>query len=148
MPIDSIVSKASTRLHYLRELKISGLSEKDLLTVYLCIVTSVTEYACQVWSTSLTIHEEEVIESIQRRGLQIIKPSLSYREALQFFGISSLKCRRQSLCISLFNNIQDPSHKLHDLLPGENKTAYSLRHHQIYKYPKCNTNRYASSSVC
>ena len=52
--IANLVSKASRRIHLLRELKRAGLYTKDFLTCYFSIVRSTTEYVCQVWSTSLT----------------------------------------------------------------------------------------------
>ena len=73
--IANLVSKASRRLHLLRELKRAGLSTKDLLTCYFSIVRSTTEYACQVWSTSLTNEQRHAVETIQRRAMQIISPT-------------------------------------------------------------------------
>ena len=73
--IANLVSKASRRLHLLRELKRAGLSTKDLLTCYFSIVRSTTEYACQVWSTSLTNEQSHAVETIQRRAMQIISPT-------------------------------------------------------------------------
>ena len=73
--IANLVSKASRRLHLLRELKRAGLSTKDLLTCYVSIVRSTTEYACQVWSTSLTNEQSHAVETIQRRAMQIISPT-------------------------------------------------------------------------
>ncbi len=49
-----IYSKAAKRVHYLRELKRSRLSQSHLLRIYFALVRSVVEYECQVWSTGLT----------------------------------------------------------------------------------------------
>ena len=68
--IANLVSKASRRLHLLRELKGAGLS-----TCYFSIVRSTTEYACQVWSTTLTNEQSHAVETIQRRAMQIISPT-------------------------------------------------------------------------
>ena len=68
--IANLVSKASRRLHLLRELKRAGTSTKDLLTCYFSIVRST--YACQVWSTSLTNEQSHAVETIQCRAMQII----------------------------------------------------------------------------
>ena len=73
--IANLVSKASRRLHLLRELKRAGLSSKDLLTCYFSFVRSKTEYACQVWSTALTSEQSHAVETIQRRAMQIISPT-------------------------------------------------------------------------
>ena len=62
--VANLVSKASRRLHLLRELKRAGLSSKDLLTCYFSFVRSTTEYACQVWSTALTSEQSHAVETI------------------------------------------------------------------------------------
>ena len=61
--IANLVSKASHRLHLLKELKRAGLSSKDLLTCYFSFVRSKTEYACRVWSTTLTIEQSHAVET-------------------------------------------------------------------------------------
>ena len=77
--IVNLVSKTSRRLHLLRELKRAGLSSNnDLLTCYFSFVRSKTEYACQVWSTALTIEQSHAVETIQRRAMQIISPNKTY----------------------------------------------------------------------
>ena len=79
--IANLVSKASRRLHLLRELKRAGLSSKYLLTCYFSLVRSKTEYihACQVWSTALTSEQSHAVETIQRRAMQIISPPQDIR---------------------------------------------------------------------
>ena len=77
--IANLVSKASRRLHLLRELKSAGLSYKDLLTCYFSFIRSTTEYACQVWSTALTSEQSHAVETIQRRAMQIISPTIHTR---------------------------------------------------------------------
>ena len=77
--IVNLVSKASRRLHLLSELKRAGLSSKDLLACYLFFVRSKTEYACQVWSTALTSKQSHAVETIQRRAMQIIPPTIHTR---------------------------------------------------------------------
>ena len=76
--IGNLVSKASRRLHLLRELKRTGLSAKDLLTCYFSFVRSTTEYACQVWSTALTSEQSHAVETIQRRAMLIISLHKTY----------------------------------------------------------------------
>jgi hypothetical protein len=60
-----VTEKASKRLVYLRQMKHSGLSECDLLHVYKSLIRLICEYACPVWSTSLTFTLSDQIESIQ-----------------------------------------------------------------------------------
>ncbi len=51
--IDGIITKASKRLYVLYQLKRAGVSQKDLLRVYLSVIRPVVEYACPVWHTNL-----------------------------------------------------------------------------------------------
>ncbi len=64
-----INSNAAKRIHYLRELKRSGLSQSHLLCIYLALVRSVVEYACQVWFTGLTKELCQTLDSVQKKSL-------------------------------------------------------------------------------
>ena len=52
--IDSICTKASTWIHYLKVLKRSSLFRDDLLYFYSSVIRPVLEYAFHEWHTSLT----------------------------------------------------------------------------------------------
>ena len=118
--IANLVSKASRRLHLLRELKRADLSAKDLLTCYYSFVRSTTEYACQVWS---------------------------YDEALHDHRLVTLQQRRNELCNRLFKDIQNSSHRLNSLLPLQHNPGYQLRHSKKYPLPLVKTNRFKSSFI-
>ena len=51
---EHIHAKASQRLHYLRTLRRSGLTQVQLRQVYTTLVRPVLEYASPVWSTGLS----------------------------------------------------------------------------------------------
>ena len=51
--VDNIVSKAGKRVDMLYQLKRAGISQLDLVTIYVSVIRPVLEYACPVWSTSL-----------------------------------------------------------------------------------------------
>ncbi len=130
-----INSKATKRIHYLRELKRSGLSQSHLPHMYLALVRSVFEYACQVWSTGLTKELCQTLESIQKRAFKIVVPKESYQNACLTLRIPTLKERRESLCKSPFNAMKDPSHRLHHMIPVKRNLgniSYSK-----YELPKC-----------
>ncbi len=114
-----INSKAAKRIHYLRELKRSGLSQSHLLHIYLPLVRSGVGYACQVWSTALTKELCQTLESLQKRAFKIIVPKESYQNACLTLRIPTLKERRESLCKSLFNAMKGPSHRLHHMIPAK-----------------------------
>ena len=145
--ISNLVSKASRRLHLLRELKRAGLSSKDLLTCYFSFVRSKTEYDCQVWSTALTIEQSHAVDTIQRRARQIISPHKTYDEALCEHRLVTLQQRRNELCYRLFKDIQNSSHRLNSLLPRQHNPAYQLRHSMKYPLPLVKTNRFKSSFI-
>ena len=145
--IANLVSKASRRLHLLRELKRAGLSSKDLLTCYFSFVRSKTEYACQVWSTQLTSEQSHAVETIQRRAMQIISPHNTYEEALRQHKLVTLQQRRNELCNRLFKDIQNSSHRLNSLLPRQHNPGYQLRHSKKYPLPLLKTNRFKSSFI-
>ena len=62
--VSNIYSKAAKRLHYLRLLKRSGVPPSDLCKVYISLIRSVLEYACPIWSTSLSQGSKSLIESV------------------------------------------------------------------------------------
>ena len=138
---------ASKRLFYLRQLKYSGLTECDLLRVYKSPIRPICEYACPVWSTGLTSTLSEQIESIQKRALKTIRPLDSYHKAFEYTQLENLSERRKDICFKLFKDMENPSHRLHCLLPDIHENPYHLRNTRKYQLPKCKTNRYKNSFV-
>ena len=57
------------------------------------------------------------IERVQKRALRIIVPEHEYNRALQECGLKTLQQRRDDLCVRLIEQMSEPSHKLHSLLP-------------------------------
>ena len=90
------------------------------------------EYACQCWHNGLTVHQSEQLEGVQRAALRVAYPDLSYELALTRTGLDTLHERRENLCMSLFANIMDPSHRLHCLLPLSRQHMYNIRDFAIY----------------
>ena len=100
-----IVSKAFKRLHIIRVLRRGGVSEADLLVIYVALVRSVLEYCCVVWHNALPAYLSSQIERVQMRALRIIYPRSSYQEALQRAKIARLEDRRNELCMRAFDKI-------------------------------------------
>jgi hypothetical protein len=130
-----INAKASKRLFYLRCLKRAGLCEKELCNVYSTLIRPVLEYACPVWSTSLTSEQRNSLESIQKRALKIIRPQDSYDSACAHLQLPSLVSRRDDVCKRFFENMKDTSHILHDFIPDKRQSKYGLRSHSTYSRP-------------
>ena len=96
--IDTITSKVASRLYFLKQLKRSGASQRDLLCFYTTIIRPVLEYACPVWHSSLTAAQSRALESIQRRAMRIIyADDDDYTLLLIFAGLDTLESRRAQL---------------------------------------------------
>ena len=59
--VDNIVSKAGKRLYMLYQLKRGGISQRELVQIYIAIIRPVLEYACPVWNTCLPLYLSEAI---------------------------------------------------------------------------------------
>ena len=115
--VDNITKKANQRLYMLRLLVRARVSIDKLISIYLCKIRPVVEYACQVWHGSLGKELAYQLESVQRRALRIIMPDADYKLALEIAKIPSLEDRRKDLCKKLFVEMQCKDHRLHHLLP-------------------------------
>ena len=145
--VDFIKKEETKRLYFLTCLKRAGVSQEDLTHYYKSIVRSVTEYACPVWHGSLTQGQTNLLEDIQKRAMYIIYPKSTYQEALSHAKLLSLHDNRTMLCKRLYEQIQNPTHKLNYLLPPPKENRYNLRHCTKYEYPQCNTERAKSSFI-
>ena len=139
--VDFIVSKASKRIYYIIVLKRSGLSAKDLVTVYSTTIRPIVEYVAPLWHSSLTKQQSDTIEHIQKQVLKIVF-NCSYKEGLVKSGLTTLNHRREQLIKDFFTKMQDPNHKLNILLPRQKTNSYSTRGSKKFKMPKCKTNRF------
>jgi hypothetical protein len=97
--VDSMVKKASKRLHILRVLRHSGVPPFYLLNIYSALIRSILEYYCPVWHPGLPVYLSDNIESIQKRAFRILFPNNSYSQALKFSDFPGLPVRR-----NLINN--------------------------------------------
>ena len=52
--VDNIVSKAGKRLYMLYQR--GGISQRELVQIYVAIIRPVLEYACPVWNTGLPFY--------------------------------------------------------------------------------------------
>ena len=103
--IESIVTKASKRLHILRVLRRGGVEINDQFTICTALIRSLLEYCCVVWHHALPCYVSQELEHIQKRALEIIVPTLSYSEALQVLSLRTLHERRNELCVKTLGKI-------------------------------------------
>ena len=130
--VDYIVARANKRIFAICQLVRCGFDHKDIVTVYCSLIRPVLEYASQVWHCGLTRTLSDEIERVQRRCLHIIYPQLSYSDALVVSGLQLLSVRRENAVIKLFNEIKNPAHVLHYLLPIKPRRSGSVTRD---KYP-------------
>ena len=121
--IDMICKKVATRLYFLRQLKRAKLPSYDLLFFYKTCIHPVAEYASPVFHNALPQYLSDVLEKLQKRALRIVYPDLSYTQALDVSGITTLYERRDETSVLLFQQVVEKSnHKLHHLLPPRNNS--------------------------
>ncbi len=145
--VNSIVSKTAKRLYLLRRLKRADVASADLVKFFCSCIRSVLEYACQLFHSSLSRGLAKNIERIQKRAMKIIFYELSYDEALNIAGISTLENRREYLSNNLFNDIVlNDDHKLAKLLPSKAGNR-ELRKERSFEVLPASTNRFGNSFI-
>ena len=103
--INEVIKKACRRLYCLRHLKRSGLGTKELIQFCCSCIRPITEYACPVLHNGLPSYLSEDLEVVQKIGLKIIYPQLSYEQALAKSDLCPLSTRRQEITDRLFQSI-------------------------------------------
>ena len=145
--VENINSKAGKRLYMLYQLKRAGISQNDMVKIYISVVRPVLEYACPVWSTSLPKYLSDAIEMIQKRALRAIYPGLHYDDMLTLLGLKSLKDRRDALCKTYFKRLLGNNHRLNQLIPAQRVVPYELRDTNVYPIRLIRTDRYKHSLI-
>ena len=137
--VTHIVKKGSKRLYAIRALK------KCRLTVSLHFIRSVLEYASPAWA-GLTQYLSDQIESIQKRALKIIFPSLCYEDVLKKSGLLLLRQRRKDARITFLKRSYSSSDLLRSLVPRVAHTRpYALRTGESVSVPASSrTNRFGN----
>ncbi|CAH1270941.1 ASTN2 [Branchiostoma lanceolatum] len=136
--VKSTVSKASSRLHYLRLLCKQGMCVADLVQVYLSLIRPVLEYG-HVLLVGCNEELSASMERVQKRALRIV--SCGGRRAVP--SLPTLKERRESAALKLFKAMLSPEHPLHDLVPLRRSTATGrqLRNRNTCTLPSARTQR-------
>ena len=148
--IDYIMSKAVSRLYFLKQLKRAGLPSSHLSHFYITVIRPILEYASPLWHPTLTKSQAERLEAVQRRAINIIfgySSPTPYFAILALAGIPSLQARRLDLSKRFFRKICQPTSCLHHLLPPPRDPAVTsrLRKSTLYPRPILRTKRYCST---
>ena len=139
--ISKILKRTSQRLFMLSQCKRCGMHPSDIIIIYKTKVRPIIEYCCQAWFPGLPKYLKEDLERLQKRALKIIHPDMSYHAALTTACLDTLNDRLTQHCRSFFQAMQNPSHKLHHLLPPTRKIIHGLRNPNPFALKKTKTKR-------
>ncbi len=122
--MDYIVTKAaSQKLRIISILKRSGFDTADLLVTLHSWIRSILEYEYQVWHSGLTLNLVHDIERVQIQAMFIICPHLSYWEAVDTFGLTTLDERREVQCKTLLTKLMNQAIFYIIFYPESKKTS-------------------------
>ena len=132
---------------FLRLLKRAGVACIHIVRIYVSLVRSLLEYACQVWHTGLTVLDSDRLEGIQKRTIKIAFPELPYDCALTRANINTLHSRREDVSRHFFRGMLSPTHKLHHLLPTPRLVSHNFRKKAQFPAPRTRTTRYQRTLI-
>ena len=116
-----------------------------LIKFYTACITSVLEYSCQLFHTSLPQYLSDVVERIQKRALKIIfQTSITKKQNLE------LCLKEEKLCVKyyLVRSRLQMSTRDTNLLPAKSGPCNHERRHKIvYSLPLIKTNRFKNSFI-
>jgi len=98
----------------------------------------------------LSVSQSDVLESLQKRAMNVIFPGYDYKMALINAGVDTLCSRREELTQRFFiRHVLNETSRLHYLLPpkrDENITT-KLRRSRLFENSKTNTNRFLNTFI-
>ena len=145
--VSHLLSRAATRLYYLRQLRRAGLGADYLLGYYKAVVRLVVEYASQVCNSGLTIGQSEDLERVQKRALHVIFPDANYDLARELSELQTLEDHREHLDRVKLKKLKDPSHRLNCLLPQKRVYSHDVHAKLEYPLPKFHNNRFRKDGI-
>ena len=143
---DYICKKARQRIWLIRNMRKSGLSQKELVDAYTKEVRSLLELAVPVWHSSLTAQESHQIERVQKSALSAIlcNSDISYSKALKVTKLETLSSRRAKMILKFITK----NMKTTSPLLTVNKKAYNTRDSsKLVKEYQCRTSQYFKSAL-
>ena len=104
------------------------MTSDGLMCLYCTVIRPIIEYASPVWHSSLTMAQSDVLESLQKRAMNVILPGVDYTTALIIAGIDTLSDRRKKLTRRFFTrHVLDETSCLHYLLPPKRDDNITAR---------------------
>ena len=141
-----MVGTANHKLWFLRRLKILGASHETLVDIYKLFVRQGLLLASPLWSSALSRMNQNQLERIQRQATRVIigPLPLDYDQRMALLSLPSLERHRAQLTRKFaIKMAADP--KFAHLFPK--REGPDTRSKLTYIQPKCNTNRYKTSSL-
>ena len=146
--INEVIKKANKRLYFIILLKRAKVSPKDIANFYCTVIRPILKYCAPVFHYSIPSFLSEDLEMVQKRAFKIILPTKSYNDILEYFNLQTLSERRDEMCTQLFTNIiNNPTHKLHKLLPSKHESVYQLRNTRMFEWFETNTDRFKNTFI-
>ena len=144
-----ICRKAFSRLSMITKLKYVGISQEDLIDIYVLFIRSVTEYCSVSFHSSLTKEQCRKLEGVQKTCLKVIlgENYKCYQSALKTVGLQSLEERRKQRCLDFaIKCVKHPRN--HRLFP-ENSSInnHTIRTHEKFKVNFAKTSSYKNSTI-
>ena len=126
-------------------MKISGLTENQLLDAYKKEVRSLLELAVPVWNSGLTIEQIDQLERVQKLALSAIlgEKYESYEKALDKTKLERLSERRKKICIKFIKKNMKSERPLFQVI---NKSHLTRSNPNLVQEIQCRTNAYFDSS--
>ena len=97
--LKAIQRKFRSRYWMLRNLKKSGFTSDELVTIYKTMVRPVANYGAVEYHSTITDRQDEHLDGLQNNALKcIFGPGLSGRKMREMAGIETLRKRRENIC--------------------------------------------------
>ena len=148
---EDMCKRAYCRMSMLGKLKYVRTSLEDLLLIYKLFIRSILEYCAVVFHSSLTEHQSNMIERVQKICLKILlNPNYEdYPSALKSCKLTPLKIRREERVLAFSKRALKHSkhHTMFPLSEGFLDNPHNLRNHEKFKVNFARTSAYQKSFI-
>ena len=143
----SLGARCYKRMTILRNLATFHVPVLEMVNIYCLYIRSVAEHSSVVWSSSLTVGEQNDLERVQKVALRLIlgQNYVSYANALYLANLETLKTRRVQLS-KRFAYKCTQNELLCDMFPLSEHNV-NTRYPEKYLVTKARTNRLAISAI-
>ena len=130
------------------KLKYVGVSQQDLLDIYILFIRSVVEYCSVSFHSSLTQDQTNKLERIQKTCLKVIlgEEYEDYKNALKISNLDTLSDRRLKRCLDFsLKCLEHPENKI--IFPRNPYYNRRIRKSEPFKVNFANIGAYQCSTV-